>query len=49
MSGRLQGKIAIIVGAGQSAGETIGNGRAMPVSPTPMLATACAATLCCQA
>src|SRR5664279_4060666 len=29
MSGRLQGKIAIIVGAGQSAGETIGNGRAM--------------------
>jgi NAD(P)-dependent dehydrogenase (short-subunit alcohol dehydrogenase family) len=31
MSGRLQGKIAIIVGAGQSAGETIGNGRAMAV------------------
>jgi NAD(P)-dependent dehydrogenase (short-subunit alcohol dehydrogenase family) len=29
MNGRLQGKIAIIVGAGQSAGETIGNGRAM--------------------
>jgi NAD(P)-dependent dehydrogenase (short-subunit alcohol dehydrogenase family) len=29
MSGRLQGKIAIIVGAGQTAGETIGNGRAM--------------------
>jgi NAD(P)-dependent dehydrogenase (short-subunit alcohol dehydrogenase family) len=29
MSGRLPGKIAIIVGAGQSAGETIGNGRAM--------------------
>ena len=29
MSGRLQGKIAIIVGAGQSAGETVGNGRAM--------------------
>jgi NAD(P)-dependent dehydrogenase (short-subunit alcohol dehydrogenase family) len=29
MSGRLQGKTAIIVGAGQSAGETIGNGRAM--------------------
>src|ERR1051326_640976 len=29
MSGRLQGKIAIIVGAGQSVGETIGNGRAM--------------------
>ncbi len=31
MSGRLQGKIAIIAGAGQSAGETIGNGRAMAV------------------
>jgi NAD(P)-dependent dehydrogenase (short-subunit alcohol dehydrogenase family) len=31
MTGRLQGKIAIIVGAGQSAGETIGNGRAMAV------------------
>ena len=31
MNGRLQGKIAIIVGAGQSAGETIGNGRAMAV------------------
>ena len=31
MSGRLQGKIAIIVGAGQSSGETIGNGRAMAV------------------
>ena len=29
MSGRLQGKIAVITGAGQSAGETIGNGRAM--------------------
>jgi hypothetical protein len=29
MGGRLQGKIAIVVGAGQSAGETIGNGRAM--------------------
>lgn len=29
MSGRLQGKFAIIAGAGQSAGETIGNGRAM--------------------
>src|SRR3954463_1390031 len=27
--GRLEGKFAIIVGAGQSAGETIGNGRAM--------------------
>ena len=31
MSGRLQGKFAVIVGAGQSAGETIGNGRAMAV------------------
>ena len=31
MSGRLAGKIAIIVGAGQSPGETIGNGRAMAV------------------
>jgi len=31
MSGRLQGKHAIIVGAGQSSGETIGNGRAMAV------------------
>jgi NAD(P)-dependent dehydrogenase (short-subunit alcohol dehydrogenase family) len=31
MSGRLQGKTVIIVGAGQSAGETIGNGRAMAV------------------
>jgi NAD(P)-dependent dehydrogenase (short-subunit alcohol dehydrogenase family) len=31
MSGRLAGKTAIIVGAGQSAGETIGNGRAMAV------------------
>jgi NAD(P)-dependent dehydrogenase (short-subunit alcohol dehydrogenase family) len=31
MDERLQGKHAIIVGAGQSAGETIGNGRAMAV------------------
>jgi NAD(P)-dependent dehydrogenase (short-subunit alcohol dehydrogenase family) len=31
MSGRLAGKTAIIVGAGQSAGETIGNGGAMAV------------------
>jgi NAD(P)-dependent dehydrogenase (short-subunit alcohol dehydrogenase family) len=31
MTGRLQGKTAIIVGAGQSAGETIGNGRAMAI------------------
>ena len=28
MAGRLAGKIAIIVGAGQTAGTTIGNGRA---------------------
>src|SRR5215813_9731377 len=31
MPGRLQGKTAVIVGAGQSAGETIGNGRAMAI------------------
>jgi NAD(P)-dependent dehydrogenase (short-subunit alcohol dehydrogenase family) len=31
MNRRLQGKTAIIVGAGQSAGETIGNGRAIAV------------------
>jgi NAD(P)-dependent dehydrogenase (short-subunit alcohol dehydrogenase family) len=31
MSGRLQGKTVIITGAGQSSGETIGNGRAMAV------------------
>src|SRR5215212_2782571 len=31
MNGRLQGKIAIIVGAGQSPGQTIGNGRAMAI------------------
>lgn len=31
MPGRLQGKTAIIVGAGQTPGETIGNGRAMAV------------------
>ena len=29
MTGRLEGKTAIIVGAGQTPGETIGNGRAM--------------------
>jgi NAD(P)-dependent dehydrogenase (short-subunit alcohol dehydrogenase family) len=29
MSGRLEGKIAVVVGAGQTPGETIGNGRAM--------------------
>jgi NAD(P)-dependent dehydrogenase (short-subunit alcohol dehydrogenase family) len=31
MTGRLEGKTAIIVGAGQTPGETIGNGRAMSV------------------
>ena len=29
--GRLEGKVAIIVGAGQSPGETIGNGRATAI------------------
>ena len=28
MSGRLEGKVAIVVGAGQTPGDTIGNGRA---------------------
>ena len=31
MSGRLQGKVAIVVGAGQTPGETIGNGRATAI------------------
>jgi NAD(P)-dependent dehydrogenase (short-subunit alcohol dehydrogenase family) len=31
MAGRLEGKKAIVVGAGQTPGETIGNGRAMAV------------------
>lgn len=31
MSGRLEGRVAVIVGAGQTAGETIGNGRATAV------------------
>ena len=31
MSGRLAGKVAIVVGAGQTPGETIGNGRATAV------------------
>ena len=31
MTGRLEGKTAIIVGAGQTPGETIGNGRAMAI------------------
>ncbi len=31
MGKRLQGKVAIIIGAGQTAGDTIGNGRAMAV------------------
>ena len=29
MPGRLEGKAAVVVGAGQTPGETIGNGRAM--------------------
>jgi len=29
MTGRLEGKIAVVVGAGQTPGETVGNGRAM--------------------
>ena len=29
MAGRLDGKIAVVVGAGQTPGETVGNGRAM--------------------
>ncbi len=31
MAGRLEGKTAIVVGAGQTPGETIGNGRAMAI------------------
>ena len=31
MAGRLAGKIALIVGAGQTPGETIGNGRATAI------------------
>jgi NAD(P)-dependent dehydrogenase (short-subunit alcohol dehydrogenase family) len=31
MSGRLEGKVAIIVGAGSTAGETMGNGRATAI------------------
>jgi NAD(P)-dependent dehydrogenase (short-subunit alcohol dehydrogenase family) len=31
MAGRLEGKIAVVVGAGQTAGETIGNGRAISI------------------
>lgn len=31
MSGRLEGKVAVVVGAGQTPGETIGNGRATSV------------------
>jgi NAD(P)-dependent dehydrogenase (short-subunit alcohol dehydrogenase family) len=32
MAGRLEGRKAVIVGAGQSPGETIGNGRAMAIT-----------------
>ena len=31
MTGRLQGKTAVVVGAGQSPGDTLGNGRAMAI------------------
>ncbi|MCP3985115.1 MAG: SDR family oxidoreductase [bacterium] len=31
MSGRLQGKIALVIGAGQTPGDTIGNGRATAI------------------
>ncbi|HEX4711020.1 SDR family NAD(P)-dependent oxidoreductase, partial [Phenylobacterium sp.] len=31
MAGRMEGKTAVVVGAGQTPGETIGNGRAMAV------------------
>jgi NAD(P)-dependent dehydrogenase (short-subunit alcohol dehydrogenase family) len=31
MAGRLEGKTAVIVGAGQTPGETVGNGRAMAI------------------
>ena len=31
MAGRLQGKTAVVVGAGQTPGETVGNGRAMSI------------------
>jgi NAD(P)-dependent dehydrogenase (short-subunit alcohol dehydrogenase family) len=29
MAGRLEGKVAVVIGAGQTPGETVGNGRAM--------------------
>ncbi|MBL0915950.1 MAG: 3-oxoacyl-ACP reductase, partial [Sphingopyxis sp.] len=32
MTGRLAGKVAIVVGAGQQPGETIGNGRAIALT-----------------
>ncbi len=31
MDKRLQGKVAIVTGAGQTPGDTIGNGRAIPL------------------
>ena len=31
MAGRMEGKSVVVVGAGQTPGETIGNGRAMAV------------------
>ena len=31
MTGRLEGKVAVVVGAGQTPGETVGNGRAISI------------------
>ena len=42
MADRLRGKVAIVVGAGQTPGETIGNGRATAI----LLAREGAAVLC---
>ena len=28
MAGRVEGKVAVLIGGGQTAGETVGNGRA---------------------
>ncbi|MDQ1375254.1 MAG: hypothetical protein QOJ09_2592, partial [Actinomycetota bacterium] len=32
VSGRLDGRVAVVVGAGQTSGETIGNGRATAIT-----------------
>ena len=42
VSGRLAGKVAIVTGAGQTPGETIGNGKAMAL----LFARAGASVLC---